>query len=81
MWYFNETENQAKAALQKVDDEAKQAIATNMAAQQQMGEEAQQQAPGTFKPENLSNPLTGVKATNEQKAKQFTKNNGENTEE
>jgi A118 family predicted phage portal protein len=81
MWYFNETENQAKAALQKVDDEAKQAIATNMAAQQQMGEEAQQQAPGTFKPENLSNPLTGVKATNEQKAKQFTKDKGENTEE
>ena len=71
MWYFNETENQAKAALQKVDDEAKQAIATNMAAQQQMGEEAQQQAPGTFKQENLSNPLTGVKATNEQKAKKF----------
>ena len=71
MWYFNETENQAKAALQKVDDEAKQAIATNMAAQQQMGEEAQNQAPGTFKPENLSNPLTGVKATNEQKAKKF----------
>ena len=72
MWYFNETENQAKLALQKVDDEAKQAIATNMAAQQQMGEEAQNQAPGTFKPENLSNPLTGVKATNEQKVKQFT---------
>ena len=71
MWYFNETENQAKAALQKVDDEAKQAIATNMMAQQQMGEEAQNQAPGTFKPENLSNPLTGVKATNEQKAKKF----------
>ena len=73
MWYFNETENQAKAALQKVDDEAKEAIATNMAAQQQMGEEAQNQAPGTFKPENLSNPLTGVKATNEQKAKKFAK--------
>ena len=77
MWYFNETENQAKAALQKVDDEAKQAIATNMAAQQQMGEEAQNQAPGTFKPENLSNPITGVKATNEQKAKKFAKDNDE----
>ena len=77
MWYFNETENQAKAALQKVDDEAKQAIATNMAAQQQMGEEAQNQAPGTFKPENLSNPLTGVKATNEQKAKKFAKDENE----
>lgn len=81
MWYFNETENQAKAALQKVDDEAKQAIATNMAAQQQMGEEAQNQAPGTFKPENLSNPLTGVKATNEQKAKQFAKDNKEEEKE
>ena len=77
MWYFNETENQAKLALQKVDDEAKQAIATNMAAQQQMGEDAQNQAPGTFKPENLSNPLTGVKATNEQKAKKFTKDDEE----
>jgi len=75
MWYFNETENQAKAALQKVDDEAKQAIATNMAAQAQMGEEVQNQAPGTFKTENLSNPLTGVKATNEQKAKKFAKDN------
>ena len=74
MWYFNETENQAKAALQKVDDEAKQAIATNMMAQQQMGEEAQNQAPGTFTPENLSNPLTGVKATNEQKAKKVVEN-------
>ena len=79
MWYFNETENQAKAALQKVDDEAKQAIATNMAAQQQMGEEAQNQAPGTFKPENLSNPLTGVKATNEQKAKKFANDKEEET--
>ena len=81
MWYFNETENQAKAALQKVDDEAKQAIATNMAAQQQMGEEAQNQAPGTFKPENLSNPLTGVKATNEQKAKKFVKDDGSDKKE
>ena len=81
MWYFNETENQAKAALQKVDDEAKQAIATNMAAQQQMGEEAQNQAPGTFKPENLSNPITGVKATNEQKAKKFAKDDGSDKKE
>lgn len=73
MWYFNETENQAKAALQKIDDEAKEAIATNMMAQSQMGEEAQKQAPGTFKPENLSNPLTGVKATNEAQAKNMPK--------
>ncbi len=81
MWYFNETENQAKAALQRVDDEAKQAIATNMAAQKEMGEEAQNQAPGTFKPENLSNPLTGVKATNEQKAKQFSDKEKDKKEE
>lgn len=73
MWYFNETENQAKAALQKIDDEAKEAIATNMMAQSQMGEEAQNQAPGTFKPENLSNPMTGVKATNEAQAKNMPK--------
>ena len=81
MWYFNETENQAKAALQKVDDEAKQAIATNMAAQKEMGEDAQNQAPGTFKPENLSNPITGVKATNEQKAKKFAKDDGSDKKE
>ena len=73
MWYFHETENQAKAALQEIDDEAKKAIETNMMAQSQMGEEAQNQAPGTFKKENLSNPLTGVKATNEQKAKNMPK--------
>lgn len=73
MWYFNETENQAKAALQKIDDEAKEAIATNMMAQSQMGEEAQNQAPGTFKPENLSNPMTGVKATDEMQAKNMPK--------
>lgn len=73
MWYFNETENQAKAALQKIDDEAKEAIATNMMAQSQMGEAAQNQEPGTFTPENLSNPMTGVKATNEQKVKNMQK--------
>ena len=35
MWYFNETENQAKAALQQIEDEARRAIETNMMAQSQ----------------------------------------------
>ena len=73
MWYFNETENQAKAALQKIEDEARRAIETNMMAQSQLGDEAQKQAPGTFKPENLSDPTAGVKATNEQKVKNMPK--------
>lgn len=76
MWYFNETENQAKQALQKIEDEARRAIETNMRAQSQLGDEAQNQAPGTFKPENLSNPTAGVKATNEQKAKNMPKPDG-----
>ena len=78
MWYFNETENQAKAALQKIDDEARKAIETNMMAQSQLGEEAQNQAPGTFSRDNLSNPNAGVKATNEQKAKNMPKPDDKN---
>lgn len=38
MWYFGETENQAKAALQKVEDEKKQSMETNIVAQAQLGE-------------------------------------------
>lgn len=41
MWYFGETENQAKAALQKVDDEKKQSMETNIQAQAQLGDVAQ----------------------------------------
>ena len=73
MWYFNETENQAKAALQKIEDEARRAIETNMVAQSQLGEEAQNQQKGTFTPENLSDPTAGVKATNRQKVKNMPK--------
>ena len=80
MWYFNETENQAKAALQKIEDEARRAIETNMMAQSQLGEEAQNQKPGTFTPENLSNPTAGVKATNEQKVKNMPKPNEQEDE-
>lgn len=41
MWYFGETENQAKAALQKVEDEKKQSMETNIQAQAQLGDIAQ----------------------------------------
>lgn len=41
MWYFGETENQAKAALQKVDDEKKHSMETNIQAQAQLGDMAQ----------------------------------------
>ena len=41
MWYFGETENQAKAALQKVEDEKKQSMETNIQAQAQLGDVAQ----------------------------------------
>lgn len=36
MWYFGETENQARAALQQVDDEARKALEQNLQAEQQM---------------------------------------------
>lgn len=73
MWYFNETENQAKAALQKIDDENRLAIETNMMAQSQLGAQAQSQADGTFSRQNLTQSNAGVKATNEQKAKNMPK--------
>lgn len=41
MWYFGETENQAKEALQKVDDEKKTSMETNITAQQELGDTAQ----------------------------------------
>ena len=41
MWYFGETENQAKEALQKIEDEKKVSMETNIVAQQQLGDEAQ----------------------------------------
>lgn len=44
MWYFGETENQAKKALQDIDDENKRAIETNMMAQSQLGQIAQDQS-------------------------------------
>lgn len=41
MWYFGETEPQAKAALQKIDDESKQSMEQNIEAQKQLGDDAQ----------------------------------------
>ena len=41
MWYFGETENQAKAALQKVEDEKKQSMETNIMAQAELGQVGQ----------------------------------------
>lgn len=41
MWYFGETEPQAKAALQKIDDESKQSMEQNIEVQKQLGAEAQ----------------------------------------
>lgn len=41
MWYFGETENQAKEALQKIDDEKKTSMETNITAQQELGDTAQ----------------------------------------
>ena len=41
MWYFGETENQAKAALQKVEDEKKMSMETNIMAQKQLGQVGQ----------------------------------------
>lgn len=41
MWFFGETENQAKAALQKVEDEKKQSMETNIMAQAELGQVGQ----------------------------------------
>lgn len=58
MWYFGETENQAKAALQKIDEENKRAIETNMMAQSQLGEVAQDQKIGAqLKRDNLQGKI------------------------
>ena len=38
MWYFGETENQAKAALQKIDDEKKHSMEINIESQAQLGQ-------------------------------------------
>lgn len=79
MWYFGETENQAKQALQKVTDETKQTMETNMMAQAELGQvaqdasmkNAQKPTPGQ---QNNANQLSQQKS-NEQKAEVPKKNN------
>lgn len=41
MWYFGETENQAKQALQRIEDEKKVSMETNIVSQQEIGAGAQ----------------------------------------
>ena len=41
MWYFGETENQAKQALQRIEDEKKASMETNIVSQQEIGADAQ----------------------------------------
>jgi A118 family predicted phage portal protein len=41
MWYFGETENQAKQALQKIDDEKKASMEINIVSQKTLGQDAQ----------------------------------------
>ena len=41
MWFFGETENQAKQALQRIEDERKASMETNIVSQQEIGETAQ----------------------------------------
>lgn len=61
MWYFGETENQAKAALQKVEDEKKLSMETNIMAQAQLGEVGQGK---DFSGDN-NNPETAASKVNE----------------
>lgn len=73
MWYFGETENQAKAALQKIEDENKRAIETNMMAQSQLGEMAQNQSFNDLK-EDPAKKQAQLKE--EANVKQAAKDNG-----
>lgn len=57
MWFFGETENQAKLALQKIEDEKKTAMETNMMAQSQLGEVAQQQSNEALEGKQSSNTV------------------------
>jgi len=71
MWYFGETENQAKAALQKIEDEKKQSMETNIQAQAQLGEVGQ----GKDFSGNNNNPDSQQKAFNNAEQTAASKNN------
>mgnify|MGYP002623461417 FL=1 len=62
MWYFGETENQAKQALQRIEDERKASMETNIVSQQEIGIGAQgkdfsedNNNPGTTKENSVVN--------------------------
>ena len=77
MWYFGETENQAKAALQRVDDERKLSMETNIMAQAELGQTMQGQDvsgsnnPGSQRsmgnPNRLNNAAEKAASSNKQK--------------
>ena len=71
MWFFGETENQAKAALQKIEDEKKQSMETNIMAQQQLGEVGQ----GKDFSGNNNNPDSQQKAFNKAEETAASKQN------
>lgn len=73
MWYFGETENQAKAALQKIEDEKKQSMETNIQAQAELGEVGQ----GKDFSGNNNNPDNQQKAFNNAEQTAASKNNAE----
>jgi protocatechuate 3,4-dioxygenase beta subunit len=65
MWFFGETENQAKVALQKVEDEKKQSIETNIMGQKELGEVGQ----GKDMTGNNNNPNAEIKSPTEPSSK------------
>lgn len=69
MWFFGETENQAKAALQKVEDEKKQSMETNIMAQAELGQVGQGQdfSGNNNNPDAVKDPTKKNSVVNEQK--------------
>ena len=65
MWFFGETENQAKTALQKVEDEKKQSIETNIMGQKELGEVGQ----GKDMTGDNNNPNAEIKSPTEPSSK------------
>ena len=65
MWFFGETENQAKVALQKVEDEKKQSIETNIMGQKELGEVGQ----GKDMTGDNNNPNAEIKSPTEPSSK------------
>lgn len=65
MWYFGETENQAKEALQKVEEEATESMLRNASIEQTMGESAgDNQENNNIADKTASKQSTGKQADN-----------------